>query len=375
VAFADGSTFTKHYAVNTIFSKNLQSHGGSLTSLNLLPSLNNTDPNGADYTQNIGDLLDSGTISWKWYSGGWNNALDSSPSNPITSGTPNTVDPLFQWHHQAFAFFEKSKPFDSNQPDGRNPYATAHLQDEANLYTDITNNTLPQVSFVKFLGPDNEHPGYASLQQGQQHVADLVAAIQANPALWAHTAIIITYDEHGGRWDHVTPPVRDIWGPGVRVPTVVISPLGKQGYVDHKQRDTSSVLATIEQRFGLSSLNQRDASAPSLADLFTNVSMTRGGLVFDRRTQRYSQQVTLKNMGTLAVVGPQYLVLDNLSANTSLANSNGTTVNNAPTGSPFVTAAGDLAPGASVTVTLQFTKPASGGITYNARTISGAVNP
>ena len=91
----------------------------------------------------------------------------------------------------------------------RNARSAAHLQDENNFFADVTNNTLPSVCFIKPLGPDNEHPGYASLLQGQLHVSNIVAAVQSNPALWAHTAIIVTYDEHGGRWDHVTPPTRE----------------------------------------------------------------------------------------------------------------------------------------------------------------------
>jgi phospholipase C len=226
---------------------------------------------------NIGDQLDNAGVSWKWYSGGWSNALASSPSNPLHYGNagPNTVDPLFQWHHQAFAFFAKSAPFDytGTYLDGRNPYATAHLQDEAQFYTDVASNTLPAVSFVKFVGPDNEHPGYASVLQGQLHVSNLVAQVQANPALWAHTAIIITYDEHGGRWDHVTPPTRDQWGPGVRVPCIIISPFAKTNYVDHTQYDTTAILATIEKRFGVTPLNSLDANSPTLQNaLNTTVS-------------------------------------------------------------------------------------------------------
>ena len=381
VSFQDGTHFNKHYVVNTTFSANMCPTFSAINQA-LLPSLNNTNPAGLEYTQNIGDLLDNAGVSWKWYSGGWNKALDSSKSNPLHPGTtgPNTVSPLFQWHHQAFAYFEKSRPFAADgtatYADGRNPYATAHLQDEANLYTDIANNTLPSVSFVKFLGPDNEHPGYASLLQGQQHVADLVAAVQANPALWAHTAIIITYDEHGGRWDHVTPPVRDLWGPGVRVPTIVISPYAKQGLVDHRQRDTSAILTTIEQRFGLPALNQRDANGASFADVFTSLQISRSGYVLDRRLNRMVQTVTVKNIGSVPVAGPISLALDGLSAGTSLANATGTTANNAPSGSPYLTVtSGSLAPGASASVALQFVKPASGGINYVARTIAGAATP
>jgi len=226
---------------------------------------------------------------------------------------------------------------------------------------------------VKFLGPDNEHPGYASLAQGQQHVADLVSAVQANPSLWAHTLIVVTYDEHGGRWDHVTPPSRDLWGPGVRVPAIIISPLVKQGFVDHKSRDTSSILSTIEQRFGLPSLNSRDGNAPTFADLLTNTQITKGGFALNRRTNKLSQTVTVTNNSTATVAGPVQLVLDSL--NTTVTGAAGTTANNAPTGSPFVTVStGDLAPGASVTITLQFT-PVSGGVSYSARTVTGTTAP
>ena len=122
---------------------------------------------------------------------------------------------------------------------------------------------MPAVSFVKPLGPDNEHPGYAALARGQQHVADLVSRIRASSA-WNDTVIIITYDENGGRWDHVAPPVVDRWGPGTRVPTIVISPLAKKGYVDHTQYDTTSILRLIEMRWDLAPLSTRDASAGSL---------------------------------------------------------------------------------------------------------------
>jgi acid phosphatase len=378
--FPLGTMFDQNYAVNTIFSANLQTHTGSPTATTLLPSQNNSNPSDPvrPYIPTIGDVLDNAGISWKWYSGGWNNALDSSSSNPVPPAAPNnnTVDPLFQWHHQAFAFFDRYKPFDATQPNGRNPVSAAHLQDEANFFTDVANGTLPSVVFIKPLGPDNEHPGYASLLQGQNHVASIVAAVQANPALWARTAIIVTYDEHGGRWDHVSPPVRDIWGPGVRVPAIVISPFAKQGFVDHRQRDTSSILATIEQRFGLPSLNQRDASAPSFADVLTDIQVNRGSDVLNRRLNKISEQVTIVNNASVPIAGPINLALDNLSSNTALSNGNGTTANNAPLGSPYITAsASDLAPGASTTVTLLFSRPVSGSITYNPRAITGTANP
>ena len=114
---------------------------------------------------------------------------------------------------------------------------------------------------MKLIGADNEHPGYASLARGQQHVADIVRAIQQSP-LWSDTAIIIAYDENGGRWDHVVPPVRkDGWGVGVRVPTIIVSPFTKRGGIDNAEYETVSILKLIERRFQLAPLALRDADA------------------------------------------------------------------------------------------------------------------
>ena len=142
-----------------------------------------------------------------------------------------------------------------------------HLKDIEDFRTALTTGTLPAVAFVKPLGADNEHPGYAELRRGQQYVADLVAAVQRSPA-WADTAIIITYDENGGRWDHVAPPTGDRWGPGTRVPTIVVSPFAKKGFVDHTVYDTSSILKLVETRWNLAPLGARDVAANPLLNAF-----------------------------------------------------------------------------------------------------------
>src|SRR5262249_6824526 len=145
---------------------------------------------------------------------------------------------------------------------------------------DLANGDLPQVSFIKPLGPDNEHPGYTNLVRGQQHVADIVHAIQNSPD-WAHTAIIITYDENGGRYDHVKPPNNNgPWGDGTRVPGIVISPFAKQGFVDHTEHDTLSILKTIEQRFGLPALNSLDANASTLESSFQSTPKVSLGFAY-----------------------------------------------------------------------------------------------
>jgi phospholipase C len=234
----DGAVSPDGYAVNTIFSVNAP-HPAGVPAERLLP--NQTLPT-------IGDRLSEANVSWKWYAGGWDDALAGNP------------DPLFQFHHQPFAYF-------ANFADGKAAKA-AHLQDEKNFFGDLHNHTLPAVSFIKPLGADNEHPGYASLLAGQKHVAELVDAIAASP-YWRDSAIVITYDENGGRWDHVAPPGPfDRWGPGMRVPTIVISPWAKRHFVDHTQYETVSILTFIEKRWNLKPLGTRDAAANPLDNAF-----------------------------------------------------------------------------------------------------------
>jgi len=234
----DGQVTPDGYAVNTSYSIN-SPHPANVTDTSMLMP--------QQTAATIGDRLNDKNISWAWYSGGWNTAIAGHP------------EPLFQFHHQPFAYY-------ANYADNT-PGRAAHLKDEQEFYTDVASGKLPAVTFIKPLGPDNEHPGYATLMSGQQHVADLVSAIQNSPA-WQETAIIITYDEHGGRWDHVAPPVVDKWGPGIRVPAILISPFAKKGFVDHTQYDTSSILKLIEKRWNLEPVADRDAKTGDMLDAF-----------------------------------------------------------------------------------------------------------
>ena len=234
----DGQVTPDGFAVNTSYSVN-QPHPASITDKSMLVP-QQTAPT-------IGDRLSDKGINWAWYSGGWTQALLGHPA------------PLFQFHHQPFAYY-------ANYADGTQAKAD-HLKDEIDFFKDAQNGALPAVSFVKPLGPDNEHPGYATLANGQAHVAELVTAIQNSPA-WNDTAIIITYDEHGGRWDHVPPPAIDKWGPGSRVPTIVISPFAKKGFIDHTQYDTTAILRLIEDRYGLPPLGDRDAKSGNMMTAF-----------------------------------------------------------------------------------------------------------
>jgi acid phosphatase len=239
VSGKDGALTTEQdgdWAVNTIQPTNPPFLAGT-PPCKQLPNL--TYPN-------IGDELTAANISWAWYAGGWNAAVAGHP------------DPLFQYHHQPFNYFANYAP---GAP-GR-----AHLQDEKNFLAAAEAGTLPTVSFVKPIGKNNEHPGYADIRQGEKHALKLINAVRNGPN-WNDTAIVLTYDENGGFWDHVPPPVVDRWGPGSRVPTLVISRWAKKGYIDNTQYDTTSILATIEHRWNLPALTRRDAHARDLSNSF-----------------------------------------------------------------------------------------------------------
>ncbi len=246
-------SFDGRHVVNTT-QPAMAPHAKTVPADQWLKAINNVDPRKPGYTETIGDRLDAAGVSWRWYSGGWNDAIHGKPGD------------LFQFHHQPFAYYAKYAPL--NEDGSLNPETTgrdAHLQDESQFYVDLTKANLPAVSFIKFYGEFNEHPGYSAVLPGHQRAADIVHAVQNSP-LWAKTAIAITYDEHGGRWDHVTPPKRDKFGPGSRVPTIVISPYTWRGGVQHNSYDTLAILKTLEQRYNLKPLNETDAAAASMAD-------------------------------------------------------------------------------------------------------------
>ncbi|MFG1430418.1 acid phosphatase [Xanthobacter sp. V2C-8] len=232
----DGAVTPDGYAVNTIYSTYTPRPAAANDPAKLLPP---------QEAATIGDRLSEKGIAWAWYSGGWNDAIAGRP------------DMSFQFHHQPFAYFKA-------YGDGTEARAQ-HLKDGVDFIEAINNGTLPPVSFYKPIGVANEHPGYTSVLAGDRQAADIIAMIERSP-IWKDTVVIVTYDENGGYWDHVAPPKVDRWGPGMRIPTLVISPFAKKGFVDHTLYDTTSVLKLIETRHGLVPLNERDGKANDLTD-------------------------------------------------------------------------------------------------------------
>lgn len=201
----------------------------------------------------IGDQLSQKGVSWAWYAGAWDAALaDGMQASTVARTviyTPSTPrgNPDFQPHHQPFNYYAQ---FD---PATHAAERTEHLRDYTRLLTDISAGTLPHVVYYKPQGNNNQHPGYANADDGDAHIADLVDKLKAG-AQWAHMVIVITYDEYGGQWDHVAPPKGDKFGPGTRIPALIISPFAKKGTVDHTQYDTASISRLIARRYDLATL-------------------------------------------------------------------------------------------------------------------------
>jgi phospholipase C len=184
------------------------------------------------------ELFGAAGITWKFY----------SAYTPTTEGLWNPL-PGFT----AYA---------SNQ--GYN--FTANLATTADFFTDITNGTLPEVCWITPSHGNSEHPPY-DIPTGMHYVTGLVNAVMQSP-YWNQCAIIITWDDYGGFYDHVPPQQVDPYGFGFRVPTIVISPYAQSGVIVHTVYDFTSLLKLVETTYGLGALTGRDASANTMLDCF-----------------------------------------------------------------------------------------------------------
>ncbi len=216
----------------------------------------------------VGDTLSAKGVSWAWYSGGWNAALADGRRPP---GEKRTViysrdkdNLMFQPHHQPFNYYARFAP--------GTPDRARHLKDYEDLVRDIGDGTLPQVVFYKPAGRYTQHPSYTDLASGDQHIHELLTRLRKSPQ-WKAMAVIVTYDENGGYWDHEPPPSgqgwSDRWGPGTRVPAIVVSPLARRGFVDKTMYDTTSVIKLITRRFGLEPLPGGRANVGDLTNAFS----------------------------------------------------------------------------------------------------------
>jgi len=133
----------------------------------------------------------------------------------------------------------------------------ARLQNLDAFHAAIAEGSLPAVSFVVPKNIDSGHPGYSVTARYEAFVRDLVARFEANPALFASTAILVTTDEGGGYFDSGWIQTLDFFGDGPRIPMIVVSPYARHGHVDHTYQDHASVLKFIEYNWGLAPLSAR----------------------------------------------------------------------------------------------------------------------
>ena len=183
---------------------------------------------------NVGTALTAGKVRWKWYSGGRTaNGIDRQLYCPI-------CDPLT---HSTAVMTGKER---------------ANLQDLAAFFDDLRDDqALPAVSFVIPPNPESGHPAYSTIYAFEAFVKDIVSRVQANPAVWRKTALLVTTDEGGGYYDSGYIQILDFFGDGTRVPLFAISPFARKGHVDHTYYDHASILKFIERNWHLPPLSER----------------------------------------------------------------------------------------------------------------------
>jgi len=215
----------------------------------------------------IGELLSANNITWKWYLGGRDAAdvttdliypivLAQVSGNPALAGAPAaTIQKI------AFSTTQSSVVNPIGDPNlSSSRVMTGPLKSNLvgldTFYKNVSNGTLPAVSFVVPKNLDSAHPGNSSPALTENFLNNLIKKVQAS-SQWGSTAIIITTDEGGGYFDSGTIQMLDFFGDGTRVPLLVVSPYAKKGYVDHVYQDHASILKFIERNWRLKPLSSR----------------------------------------------------------------------------------------------------------------------
>jgi len=217
----------------------------------------------------IGEALSAKSVSWKWYTAGrdsadvLNDALYPEilyvVNSEVPASTPNrtqTVDALAFSTTQSVIYNSIGDPLNASSNVVNTPALSKNLAGFQTFQNDVTNGTLPAVSFVVPKDLASGHPGYSAPYYYEQFVNGLINLVQSSSA-WANTAIIITTDEGGGYFDTGAIQTVDFFGDGPRIPLLVVSPYAKKGYVDHVYHDHASILKFIEYNWGLSPLSSR----------------------------------------------------------------------------------------------------------------------
>lgn len=180
--------------------------------------------------RNLGLLLSANQVSWSYYGEGWANGAETGEHSTYC----NICNP-FLYSKQIMT----------------DPALRQNLKGIRDLYSDISNATLPAVSIVKPDGFLDGHPASSKFELFEQFCHKIIGMVQANPELWKHTAIIITVDEGGGYYDSGYVQPLDFFGDGTRIPMLVVSPYSTGGRVVHAYYDHVSFAKFVERNWRL----------------------------------------------------------------------------------------------------------------------------
>ena len=198
---------------------------------------NATPTFGINGVTTIFDRLDQAHVSWKYYVQGYQSS--QKPTAGDVSRTPLLVMPSVVG----------------------TPARAARIVNTSQYYVDLAKGQLPAVSYVSSSNDSERSP--QNPVHGEAFVRSLINSLMQSSA-WSHTALLLTYDDSGGWYDHVNPPTVAGAQLGLRVPTLLVSPYARAGYVDHVQLDTASIPAMIESIFHLPPLGLLDANSGSI---------------------------------------------------------------------------------------------------------------
>ena len=197
--------------------------------------------------QSIADVLLAANVSWATYFDQWDTYLNDKYQ--LNYGT---VGPASDQYCNICNPFQYEKQIMTNSA-----VRTTHMFDTDQLYKAIANNKLPAVSFVKPSGWVDGHPASSKWDLFEGFVKKIVDEVQANPSLWASTAIFVTVDEGGGYYDSGYVQPLDFFGDGTRIPLLVVSPYTKPGHISHSYADHVSLLKFIERNWNLKPVTGR----------------------------------------------------------------------------------------------------------------------
>jgi len=196
----------------------------------------------------IGEALNDEGISWAYYGGAYTAAVNLQ-HNPKSTNPAVLVGAAYC----NICNFESY----SNAIMGNAAQRTEHIKDTIDFFNAIDNSTLPSVSFVKPDGLLDGHPASSKFDLFEGMVRKIMDHLQANPTLFAETALMITVDEGGGFYDSGYIQPLDFFGDGPRIPLIVVSPFSKGGHISHTYADHVSILKFIERNWHLKPLTDR----------------------------------------------------------------------------------------------------------------------